>query len=200
MTITYEVGNSLYVNITNRCPNACEFCVRTHGSSYGTAESLWLDREPSVQEIIEDIEKRDLSRYKELVFCGYGEPLERIDELCAVSRALKERHPSLKIRVNTNGLSDLIHGRKTAPQLKGLVDVLSISLNSATPEDYDRICHPKFGLKAHPALLQFAKEAKAYVPRVVLSVVDTIGEEEIEKCRVLAETAGTEFRVRKYIP
>ena len=80
------------------------------------------------------------------------------------------------------------------------MDVLSISLNSATPEDYDRICHPKFGLKAHPALLQFAKEAKAYVPRVVLSVVDTIGKEEIEKCRVLAETAGTEFRVRKYIP
>ena len=170
------------------------------GSSYGTADSLWLEREPSVQEIIEDIEKRDLGRYKELVFCGYGEPLERIDELCAVSRALKERHASLKIRVNTNGLSDLIHGRKTAPQLKGLVDVLSISLNSATPEDYDRICHPKFGLKAHPALLQFAKEAKAYVPRVVLSVVDTIGKEEIEKCRVLAETAGTEFRVRKYIP
>lgn len=112
MTITYEVGNSLYVNITNRCPNACEFCVRTHGSSYALPTACGSEREPSVQEIIEDIEKRDLGRYKELVFCGYGEPLERIDELCAVSRALKERHASLKIRVNTNGLSDLIHGEK----------------------------------------------------------------------------------------
>ena len=202
MTITYEYEDALYVNLTNKCNCACEFCLRqgrAQGSIY-TEDSLWLEREPTREEALDSFLGRDVCSYREIVFCGYGEPLERIDELCAVSRALKERYASLKIRVNTNGLSDLIHGRETAPQLKGLVDVLSISLNSATPEDYDRICHPKFGLKAHPALLQFAKEAKAYVPRVVLSVVDTIGEEEIEKCRVLAEKAGTEFRVRKYIP
>lgn len=200
MTITYEVGDSLYVNITNRCPNACDFCVRTHGASYGSADSLWLEREPTAEEIEADIEKRELGRYRELVFCGYGEPLERIDELCRVCRFVKQRHPSVQIRVNTNGLSDLIHKRRTAPELEGLVDVLSISLNSATPEGYDRLCHPKFGLAAHPALLAFAKDAKSYVPRVVLSVVDTIGEEEIEKCRVLAKEAGAEYRVRKYIP
>ena len=36
MTITYEVGNSLYLIITKRCSNRCDFCIRQNGDgAYG---------------------------------------------------------------------------------------------------------------------------------------------------------------------
>ena len=128
MTITYEVGSGLYVNSTNRCSNACEFCVRaTVESYYG---DLWLDCEPTVEEMCDSIFSRDLTKYTELVFCGYGEPTERIDDILAVASRVKER-TDLSIRINTNGHANLIYGEDVTPRLEGLIDVLSISLNSA---------------------------------------------------------------------
>ena len=115
MTITYQYHDALYVNLTNRCPNACDFCLRTHGDKVGDSGSLWLEREPSKEEIWEDIEKRDLSKYRELVFCGYGEPACRLDDMLWICRQVRAVS-GIKIRVNTNGLSDLINGRDTAPE------------------------------------------------------------------------------------
>ena len=197
MTITYEVGNGLYVNSTNRCSNACEFCVRSTVESY--YGDLWLKREPTVDEICESIFSRDLSKYSELVFCGYGEPTERIDDLLEVARCVKER-TKLPIRINTNGQGSMIAGYDITPKLEGLVDVISISLNTSDAKSYQKICRSRFGEAAYQGLLDFAKAATRFVPKVILSVVDTtISPEEIERCREIAAECGVSLRVREFI-
>lgn len=198
MTITYTYHHALYVNLTNRCPNACEFCLRTHGDTVGDSGSLWLEREPSKEEIWNDISRRDLSAFRELVFCGYGEPACRLDDMLWICRKVREKSP-ISIRVNTNGLSDLINGRDTAPEYSGLFDTVSISLNASTPEKYDAICHSQFGLEAFPAILRFAENVRKYVGNVCMTIVDTgLPQKEIEDCRALCEKAGATFRVRVY--
>lgn len=197
MTITYEVGSGLYVNTTNRCSNACVFCVRSTVESY--YGDLWLKREPTVDEICESIFSRDLSKYTELVFCGYGEPTERIDDILEVVGKVKER-TNLPIRINTNGQGSMIAGYDITPKLEGLIDVVSISLNTADAKSYQKICRSRFGEAAYQGLLDFAKAATRFVPKVVLSVVDTtISPEEIARCREIAEECGVTLRVREFI-
>lgn len=199
MTITYEVGNALYVNMTNRCSNRCEFCIRNNGDGAYGSDPLWLEREPTVEEVVADIEARDLTKYTELVFCGYGEPTERLEDLIKVATAVKAKH-AIPIRVNTNGHSSLLHGRDTAPMYQGVIDTVSISLNAPNAEEYERICHSKFKLDAFPGLLDFADKVKHYVPNVILTVVDvSLTPEEIEECKRIAASVGVPLRVRKYI-
>ena len=195
--VLYDYASGLYANLTNRCPCRCEFCIRNMTDSLGDADSLWLKREPTVEEVKEMLGEWDLSKYTELVFCGYGEPMERLEDVLQLCRYVKET-THLKTRINTNGLSDLLHGRRTAPELSGLVDAISISLNEPSAEKYDRLCHPKFGLEAWPAILRFTEEVKRYVPDVTMSVVGgTIPEEDVEVCRQIAQTKlGVKFRVR----
>ncbi|MGI6031419.1 MAG: TatD family nuclease-associated radical SAM protein [Eubacteriales bacterium] len=197
MTITYEVGNSLYVNVTNRCTNNCTFCVRHSKDMYNGKDNMWLEREPTSEEILADIRRRDLSRYKHLVFCGYGEPSYRLPELCDIAKIIK-KESDIPIRINTNGHADHIWGRPMAPLMEGAIDICSISLNESTPERYDEVCKPNFE-GAFQAMLDFAAEAKKYVPKVVLSIVDVIPQEEIERCRAIAQQLGVEFRVRAFI-
>lgn len=199
MTITYEYGKNLYVNLTNRCPNRCEFCLRTHSAGSIYAEDLWLEREPSKEEILEDIKKRDLNQYQQLVFCGYGEPTCRLQDLLWLCDQVK-KFSSIDIRINTNGLSDLINGKHSAAQLDDRVDVVSISLNAPNAEKYEDVCHSEFGLEAFPAILKFAAEAGLYVPKVYMTVVDTMPQADIDECRRICEELGAIFRVRKYIP
>ncbi|MCI6012060.1 MAG: TatD family nuclease-associated radical SAM protein [Firmicutes bacterium] len=195
--VLYDYASGLYVNLTNRCPCRCEFCIRDMVDSLGDADSLWLKREPTVSEVKEMLGQWKLSNYTELVFCGYGEPMERLGDVLQLCRYVKET-THLKTRINTNGLSDLLHGRRTAPELSGLVDAISISLNAASTEKYDRLCHPKFGLEAWPAILRFTEEVKQYVPDVTMSVVGgTIPEQDVDICRQIAQTKlGVKFRVR----
>lgn len=195
--VLYDYASGLYANLTNRCPCRCEFCIRNMTDSLGDADSLWLKREPTVEEVKEMLGEWDLSKYTELVFCGYGEPMERLEDVLQLCRYVKET-THLKTRINTNGLSDLLHGRRTAPELSGLVDAISISLNAPSAEKYDRLCHPKFGLEAWPAILRFTEEVKRHVPDVTMSVVGgTIPEEDVEVCRQIAQTKlGVKFRVR----
>jgi len=198
MTITYEFGDNLYVNTTNRCTCACEFCLRSYGDTVGSSDSLWLKQEPGREEILADIESRELSQYPELVFCGYGEPTYRLFDILWVCDKLKEKH-SIPIRMDTNGHGSLIHGQNIAPLLKGRIDRLSVSLNAATPEAYVRRCHPAGGEAAYQAMLDFTKEAVQYVPFVQMTVVSNIPAEEIEDCRRIAEGLGAKFRVREFI-
>lgn len=193
MTITYCVGNGLYVNMTNRCSNRCEFCERERCDSVGDADSLWLEREPSREEILDNLQKRDLTGYSEVVFCGFGEPTERLDDLLWLCAQLKKA-VCPPIRVNTNGHASLIAGYDTAPIFAGLVDRLSISLNAAGADEYNSLCKPVFGRKAYQGLLDFAKGAKEYVPDVVLSVVE--GTTDVEACRRVAAQAGLPLKVR----
>lgn len=198
MTITYPVKNGIYVNITNRCPCACTFCLRKNGDSIFGSDPLWLDREPTVQEICESIDTWDLKEYEEVVFCGYGEPTERLDDLLEVAKHIKSKS-NIKIRINTNGLADLIWGEKTAPKLKGLIDTVSVSLNTTNKEDYLKIVRPKFGIDSYEAMLSFTKDCTEFVPNVVMTVVDVVTtKEDQEICKNICESVGAKLRVRPY--
>ena len=200
MTITYQVKNAVYVNLTNRCPCNCTFCLRHNGPGVFGSGPLWLEREPTLEETIESLGQWDYERFREVVFCGYGEPTERLDVLLAAAAHLKERDPALRVRVNTNGLSDLIHGKPTAPLFVGKVDCLSISLNTDDPAEYLSVCRPKFGAAAYPAMLKFTQEAAALLPSVVMTVVGepVTSLEKQERCRAIAEGLGARLRVRPY--
>lgn len=195
--ILYRFGDGLYVNMTNQCPCNCTFCIRRNGNSVGEADSLWLNHEPTVEETIEAFRAADLSQYQEIVFCGYGEPLTRLDDVIAVCRYLKE-NTNLPVRLNTNGLSDLIHAKRTAPMLEGLFDTVSVSLNAPNAQSYIAVTRPKFGEVSFEAMLAFTRDIKAFVPHVVMSVVDVISPQEIEACAAIAQQIGVEFRVRAY--
>lgn len=200
MTIAYTVGDGLYLNITNRCSNSCDFCIRNNGDGAYGSDSLWLPYEPSVVEILAAIEEKDLSQYRELVFCGYGEPTYRLDEMLEVCRSLKKKYPQIPIRLNTNGHADLIHGKDVSHLFEGLIDVVSISLNQASAEKYQALCHSVFGEAAYEGLLQFAGNVKKYVPTVLLSVVkETMTEEELLACHRICDAYGLQIKVRNYI-
>lgn len=198
MTILYRVGNGLYVNLTNKCPCACTFCIRNEGDGAYGSDSLWLEHEPSLEEVIVAFEKINLADYEEVVFCGYGEPLNRVDVLLEVCDYV-HKVSNLKTRVNTNGLADLIHNKPIAPLLKDKVDIVSISLNAPNAKDYLEVTRPKFGLESFDAMLKFASDAKNYVSKVVFTVVDCIPQEQIEASRKIAEDLGVSFRIRELV-
>jgi len=202
MTVTYQVKDSIYVNLTNRCPCSCTFCLRHNGPGVYGSDSLWLEREPTLEEVLESLGKWDYGKFREVVFCGYGEPTERLDVLLAAAEHLKKSDTSLRVRVNTNGLSDLINGKPTAGLFAGKVDCLSISLNTDDPAEYLETCRPKFGEAAYPAMLAFAKDTAAVVPEVVMTVVGepVTSLEKQERCRAIAESLGARLRVRPYEP
>lgn len=198
MTITYKVKNGIYINMTNRCPCACTFCLRHNGEGVHGSGSLWLEREPTVEEVCKSIDTWELSKYSEIVFCGYGEPTERLDEILQVAAYIKEKS-DIKIRINTNGLADLIWNKKTAPMLKGLIDSVSISLNATNKDDYFKTVRPKFGIDSYDAMLSFTKDCVSYVPNVVMTVVDVVTSlEEQERCREICSSIGATLRVRPY--
>ena len=198
MTITYPVNKGLYINMTNRCPCNCTFCLRHNADGVYGSDSLWLDREPTVEEICDSVDTWDLTQFEEVVFCGYGEPTERLEDLLLVAKYIKDKQ-DIKIRINTNGLADLIWQKQTASQLKGLIDTVSISLNTPNKEDYLKVVRPKFGVGSYDAMLNFAKDCTAYVPNVVMTVVDVVtSKEEQEQCRKICENIGARLRVRPF--
>lgn len=205
MTITYEYEDALYVNLTNKCNCNCEFCLR-HGRKEGsiyTEDSLWLEREPTRQEALDSFLSRDVCSYREIVFCGYGEPTYRIEDILWLVDQMKERFGGQlpPVRINTNGHANLFLGRDVAPLLQGRVDTISISLNGSTPEEYCAVTKPRQGVQAWDAMLDFARECREYVPHVVMTIVDKDKTpEEIARCRRLTEDLGVTLRIRAYIP
>ena len=202
MTISYEYEGALYVNLTNRCDCACVFCLRHNGHKGSIyAGDLWLDHEPGREEALADLLARSWGEYRELVFCGFGEPMFRTDDILWLVDRLKEQIPNLPpVRINTNGHANLILGRDVTPDLKGRIDTLSISLNGSTAEEYCAVTQPKDGAAAWQAMLDFAGRAKEYVPHVVLTVVDKDKTpEEIDRCRRITEELGVSLRIREYI-
>ena len=198
-TITYEYGDNLYVNPTNRCNFNCNFCLRKNSGGSIYTHNLWLKREPTKEEILESIESRDLSKYHQLVFVGFGEPSYRIEDICWVIDRMKEHGTKIFTRMDTNGTGCLIHGRDICPEFAGRFDMVSISLNTDTAEKYDALCNPAQE-GCYEAMKAFAKEIRKYVPTVMMTVVDTIPAEEIENCRrICEEEIGAVYRVREYI-
>ncbi len=190
--ITYPIRNSLYLNITNRCTAACTFCVRYH-TDFVKGHNLRLGEEPSAAELIEQI--GDPKRYAEIVFCGYGEPMLRLDVIKTVSIEVKRRGG--KVRIDTNGHANLIHKRNVLPELAGLIDAVSVSLNAQNAELYTKISQPKFGIDSYQAVREFIREAGKYIPDVTATVV-SLPEVDLDACRRIAESLGAKFRVREY--
>ncbi len=190
--LAYNIGDRLYLNITNRCTNQCAFCIKN--TERGVGYNLWLEREPGADEVIGSL--GILSPYSEIVFCGYGEPLVRIDLVRKVAGYLKKkcRKP---VRVNTNGHADLIHGPGSVVKLRGLVDRINVSLNAHCSEKYLEICRPMFGPGAYEAVVKFAESCIGVIPEITLSVVEWPGV-DIEKCREVAKILGVNFCLRKY--
>jgi len=192
-SIAYQIGKSLYLNITNRCTSKCTFCIRYKTQLFDSKHELWLKKEPTTKEIIDTI--GDPSKYKEVVFCGYGEPLIRLDVVIDVSKWLKEK--GARVRIDTNGHANLIYKRNIVPELKDLVDAISISLNAPNGKLYNEICRPDFGEKAFDAIIEFAKECKKYIPEVELTVVG-MPQIDVKAAKKIADDLGISFRVRTY--
>ncbi|MEI6100421.1 MAG: TatD family nuclease-associated radical SAM protein [Eubacteriales bacterium] len=188
----YEYDGKAYINLTNRCTNSCTFCIRNHEDGVG-GYYLWLTKEPTAQEVI-DLLKKD---QKDVVFCGFGEPTIKIEELKEIARFVKGYGGN--VRINTNGHASAFHGRDIAKELKGIVDVVSISLNNSDPGKYNEVCRSIYGKQGYLHMLQFARDCVANGIAVKFSVMDLIGEEDIEKCRKIAEEIGAGFKVRTYI-
>jgi TatD family-associated radical SAM protein len=194
MQIAYELEGALYLNITNACPNRCVFCVRDYARGVGGYD-LWLERAPTVEEVLAAV--GDAGRYREIVFCGYGEPTCRLEVLLEAARALQGK--GVPLRLNTNGLGNLINGRDILPELAGLFDVVSVSLNAADADAYGRLCRSSFGAAAYPAVISFIRDSVGRIPRVAASVVSGEGV-DVEACKKIAAELGAEFRIRGIIP
>lgn len=195
--ILYVYKDKVYLNITNKCPCACTFCIRSKKDAIGDASNLWLNHNPSFEEVKDAIDAFDFNGYNEIIFCGYGEPTNSFDVLIKTAQYIRSKL-DIKIRVNTNGLGSLVNGRDISEELCSNVDAVSISLNCSNKEDYLKTVRPKFGIESFDEMLDFAKKCRALTENVALSVVDVIGEEEVEKCRKIAEGLNIPLRVRKY--
>jgi len=199
-TYAYIVGKNIYINLTNRCTNDCSFCLRNNGDSAYGSNPLWLELEPKPQEIIAQIKNIYFDDCESFVFCGYGEPTCRLQALIDTAKLLKSEFKEIPIRLNTNGQSELINSSESTALFFGLIDSVSISLNSANEEEYDKLCHPVFGKKAFASMLDFAKHCVGNIPTVQFSVVEeTLSNEDIETCREIALKIGAKLRVRKFV-
>jgi TatD DNase family protein len=193
--IAYPVGKSLYLNITNRCTNECPFCIRNKAAKFNQQYELWLDEEPTADELVAAV--GDPAKYDQIVFCGYGEPTIRLDIIKAVSSRLSSLVPRPSIRLDTNGHGSLFWGRNILPELKGLIDKVSVSLNAENAEKYVKLCRPLQGTKAYDAVIDFIKESKKYLPEVEATIVDLPGVDKAA-CQKIAQELGVSFRVRPY--
>jgi len=192
--VFYRLGPKLYVNVTNQCHCNCVFCIRQLGDGVGSAQSLWLIKEPTLDDVKYAYESRkDLSEVDEIVFCGYGEPLERAEDVVIFAHFLKE-NSKLPIRLNTNGLVRLIHPDFDVNKL-AIFDSISVSLNADDADEYLRITRPRFGIGSFDEMLRFAEETKKF-SNLTLSVVEGLTPERIENCRNLAKGMNIPLRVR----
>ena len=191
--IVYPIRNSLYLNLTNRCSNLCTFCAKK-ASYVVKGHDLELSREPSAEELVQAV--GDPQRYQEIVFCGFGEPLLRLETVKTVAAELKKK--GARVRIDTDGQANLVYGRNILPELKGLVDAVSVSLNAENPEKYQRLCRSPFGEESFHGILDFIREAKKVIPEVVATIVQMPGV-DVEACRRLAEEElGVKFKRRAY--
>ena len=195
-TYVYIVGNSVYINLTNRCSNKCEFCVRYYDKPiYG---DLWINDEPSAADVINILKNEyDLSKFKDVVFCGFGEPTYRFDAIKEIANYVHSQ--GAKTRINTNGQGSIINGRDISKEMVECIDTINVSLNATDKYKYDKLCHSIYKLDAFDIMLDFAKACVEAKGNVILSVVDCIGDEEIKKAQAIADKVGAKLRVRELI-
>lgn len=191
----YVLDGKTYINLTNKCKNACAFCIRNTGDGVAGIK-LWLDKEPTADDVIAAFD-RIVPPSDDIVFCGYGEPTENLEVLKTVGGILKAK--GYRIRLNTNGLGNLINGRSIAKELNN-IDTVSVSLNAPTAEKYAAITQSAYGLDAFGEVIKFATECKAVGIETIFTVVDVIGEDDITQCKALCKKLCIPLRIREYVP
>ncbi len=203
-TLVYLLDGKIYINLTNRCTNDCIFCLRKDKADV-KGQELWLESEDI---ILDDViaQFNEILRFaqndkNEVIFCGYGEPMLKFDLLKEVAQYIKKNYPDTKIRVNTNGHANFVYKRNLVPELKGLVDEFSVSLNGENKEQYDEYSHPKFD-EAYDEMKKFVKACADENISVVTSVVEGYKGKHLnlEKCEQISKNLGAKFRVREWIP
>ena len=195
-SIAYSLGDTLYLNITNDCQNSCFFCGLLSDCVY-KGHNLALQAEPDAGEVLAAV--GDPSRYEEVVFSGFGEPTLRLDVVKEVAGELKRRGAK-RIRLVTNGLANKTHERNILPELGGLVDAISISMQAESPEAYAKICKTKDIEDPYPLVKEFVRWAKNYIPEVEVTAVNMSGLIDIEACeKVATEELGVPFRAHDYV-
>lgn len=196
VSIVYPFKGNLYLNITNRCTMRCKYCIKHKWKWNFRGYNLRLNHEPSAEEVMEAIEKFKDKNFNEVVFCGYGEPLMRLDIIKKVSKLLKQK--KYIVRINTNGHGNLIYKKNICPELKGIIDKISISLNGHNADLYYQLHKPKYGKKTFYKVIDFIKECKKYIPHVTITTVEH-PDIDIEECRKIAQKLKVDFIVRPYL-
>lgn len=189
----YTIGNKIYINLTNRCSNNCDFCIR-QGREGMNGTALWINQEPTAEEVIEQLPQNLDDFDSEVVFCGFGEPTYNLDALDEVASFL--HCVDKTTRINTNGQGNLINKRDITDVIVTSCDIINVSLNECCKEKYQAHCKSIFGADAFDELLNFAKLCKQRGGNVVFSVVDSIGAADVEACRKLAQSLDIPLRVR----
>ncbi len=203
--LVYELDGKIYINLTNKCTNDCIFCLRKDKDDV-KGQQLWLDNENSTaDDVVAQYEKILLSNPQndnsEVIFCGYGEPLLKLDVLKKVAKYIKQNYPKTKIRINTNGHANYVYKRNIIPELKGLIDTISVSLNGESSEEYNKLSQPVFE-NAYDEVKKFIKSCSENGFETVASVVEGYKGRHLnlEKCEKIATELGAKFRVREWIP
>ncbi|SDG09529.1 radical SAM protein, TatD family-associated [Selenomonas sp. WCT3] len=198
LRIQPEGKRNLYVNVTNECNCACTFCLRNM-KKMAEESSLWLKKKPTVEEFKKALDEAPWDYIKEVVFCGFGEPTMQLGTLVELLHYVKEKHPELPTRLNTNGLGELEYGREISKDFQGVLDTVSISLNASNAQRYYALTRAKYGEKSYQAMLDFAEHSKKYIPQVVLTIVDQVeGPDEIARCQEICQERGLTLRIRPY--
>lgn len=199
--LVYKLDGKIYINLTNRCTNDCIFCLRKDKDDV-EGQKLWLDDENSTaQDVIHQFENiYSQTPSKEVIFCGYGEPMLRFEVLKEVAKYIKEKYPQTKIRINTNGHANFVYKKNVVPALKGLVDEFSVSLNGATKDEYNELSKPKFD-DAYDEVKKFIKSCADEQISVIASVVEGYKGRhlDLDACEKIAHELGAKFRVREWI-
>ena len=194
--ILYTYKNSVYANITNKCNCSCTFCIRSQKDGIGSADTLWHEKNPSKDVVLDAIRNYDFTGFDELVFCGYGEPTCALDTLLAAAKIAKEEK-GLRTRLNTNGLGNEENGRNIVSELAEVIDSVSISLNAPDSARYQEVSRPKYE-NGFDKMVDFAKKCKEKIKDVKWSIVDVLPNEDIERCRQISENTGIELRIRHF--
>ena len=203
--LVYELDGKIYINLTNKCTNDCIFCLRKDKDDV-KGQQLWLDNEDSTAEDVvaqyeEILRLKPYNDNTEVIFCGYGEPLLKLDVLKKVAKYIKKNYPQTKIRINTNGHANYVYKRDIVPELKGLIDVISVSLNGESSEEYNELSKPNFE-NAYDEVKKFIQACSDNGFETIASVVDGYKGQHLnlEKCEKIATELGAKFRVREWIP
>lgn len=191
-TYIYRIGNSLYVNLTNRCSLACTFCPKQSDEYTLHEYNLAMDKHPQADRIITELEQA--GDYDELVFCGYGESTFRLTQMLAVAHYAKTK--GKRVRLNTDGLGNLIHKRNILPELAENIDALSISLNAQNKHIYNYHCQPSLP-GSYEAMREFVQQAPDYFDDVTVTAIEGLEAVDIEACENIARDAGVKFRTRQ---